>query len=158
MRVISNTSPLNYLILIGQIEVLPDLYGQVQIPPAVYEELKAPETPDVVRAWIAHLPGWIEISAQVVTPENSLGHLHAGEREAITLAQQIRADALIIDERRGREEAERRGLRVIGTLGVLAAAHEQGLIELSEAIDQLRKTTFHASPKLLADILRKYQR
>jgi uncharacterized protein len=63
----------------------------------------------------------------------------------------------MIDERRRREEAEKRGLRVIGTLGVLAAAQERGRLDLTAAIDLLRQTTFHASPKLHAAILSKYQ-
>ena len=46
---------------------------------------------------------------------------------------------MIIDERRGREEAEKRGLSVIGTLGVLAAAHERGLLDLTAALDLLRQ-------------------
>jgi len=79
--------------------------------------------------------------------------LHEGERDAIALVQQIRADALIIDERRGRQEAESRGLVVIGTLGVLVTAQERDLTNLVEAIDRLRQTNFHASPKLLSLIL-----
>ena len=90
-------------------------------------------------------------------PDPDLSHLHTGEHDAISLAVHVKADAVIIDERRGREEAEKRGLRVIGTLVVLAAAHERGLVDLIMAIDLLRQTTFHASPKLLAAILSKYQ-
>jgi predicted nucleic acid-binding protein len=87
-----------------------------------------------------------------------LSHLHTGERDAISLALQVQADALIIDERRGREEAEKRGLKVIGTLGVLAAGHEGGLLDLAETFERLRQTTFHVSPKLLAAILQKYKK
>ena len=155
--VVSDTSPLNYLILIGQINILPTLYGRVIIPQSVYEELGAPETPEAVREWRANLPSWIEVSSEQPTPDIGSSHLHAGERDAISLALRIQADTLIIDERRGREEAEKLGIRVIGTLGVIVAAHETGLLALAETIDRLRQTTFHVSPKLLAAILRKYQ-
>jgi predicted nucleic acid-binding protein len=155
--VVSDTSPLNYLILIGQINILPTLYGRVIIPQSVYEELGAPETPEAVREWRANLPGWIEVSSEQPTSDIGSSHLHAGERDAISLALRIQADTLIIDERRGREEAEKLGIRVIGTLGVIVAAHETGLLALAETIDRLRQTTFHVSPKLLAAILRKYQ-
>jgi len=155
--VVSDTSPLNYLILIGRINILPTLYGRLLIPQAVYEELSAPETPEAVREWRANLPSWIEVQPEQLTPDTGLNHLHAGERDAISLALSIQADGLIIDERRGREEAEKRGLKVIGTLGVIAAAHERGLLDLGETFDRLRQTTFHVSPKLLAAILRKYQ-
>jgi predicted nucleic acid-binding protein len=89
--------------------------------------------------------------------DTGLSYLHAGERDAIALALRLQANALVIDERRGREAAEKRGLKVIGTVGVIAAAHEGGLLDLTEAFARLRQTTFHVSPKLLAAILRKYQ-
>ena len=155
--VVSDTSPLNYLVLIGQITLLPTLYGRVVIPQSVYEELNAPETPASVRDWLAALPGWIEVSFEQLEPVMVSGYLHAGERDAISLALRIQADAVLIDERRGREEAQNQGLKVIGTLGVIAAAHESGLLDLAETLDRLRQTTFHVSPKLLSAILRKYQ-
>lgn len=83
----------------------------------------------------------------------TLIELHQGESDAIALAQHLGAEALIIDERRGRQEAEARGLVVIGTLGVLMSAHQRGFVNLAEAIDRLRQTSFHASPKLLPLIL-----
>jgi predicted nucleic acid-binding protein len=155
--VVSDTSPLNYLILIEQINLLPQLYSRVLIPVSVDKELNAPETPDLVRAWKASLPDWLEVWPDPVRTDPDLNQLHAGERDAISLTLHVKADAVIIDERRGREEADKRGLKVIGTLGVLAAAHERGLVDLIVAIDLLRQTTFHASPKLLAGILTKYQ-
>jgi predicted nucleic acid-binding protein len=110
--VVSDTSPLNYLILIEQINLLPQLYTRVLIPRSILEELNAPETPDLVRTWGAGLPYWLEVSRDVAAPDPDLSLLHAGERDAISLALHVNADALIIDERRGRQEAEKRGLRV----------------------------------------------
>lgn len=153
--VVSNTSPLNYLVLIDQIHLLSALYRRVVIPPSVYQELSAAETPEVVRSWLANPTESLEIKSEVPVADLNLSELHQGERDAIALAQHLRADALIIDERRGRQEAENRGLIVIGTLGVLAVAHERGLVNLAEALDRLQQTTFHASPKLLAMILEK---
>src|SRR5256885_13134613 len=97
--VVSNTSPLNYLVLIDQINLLPALYAQVLIPQSVYEELRAPETPAPVRSWIGDRPRWLEIKSEVSVANSNLSELHQGERDAIALAQQIRADALMIDER-----------------------------------------------------------
>jgi predicted nucleic acid-binding protein len=132
--VVSNTSPLNYLILIKQIDLLPQLYSRVLIPGSVLQELNAPGTPDLVRTWTASLPDWLEVSPDIAGPDPDLSHLHAGERDAISLALRVKANAVIIDERRGRDEAEKRGLRVIGTLGVLATANERGLVDLIAAI------------------------
>jgi predicted nucleic acid-binding protein len=151
--VVSNTSPLNYLVLIGEIDVLPRLYGQVVIPSSVYQELRALETPEVVRSWIEHHPDWLETSSETESVDLGLASLHAGEREAISLALHLQADALIIDERQGRNEAENRELKVIGTIGVLVSAHQRGLLDINDSISRLRETTFHVSPKLLAAAL-----
>ena len=155
--VVSNTSPLNYLILINQIDLLRQLYGRVLIPPSVLDELRAPETPEVVRTWVSGLQDWVEVSTPPAA-DAGLSRLHAGERDAILLAVAVNAEAVLIDERHGRQEAEARGLKVIGTLGALAAAHERGLVDLLAAIDSLRQTTFHVSPKLLASIVLKYRK
>jgi predicted nucleic acid-binding protein len=150
--IVADTSPLNYLVLIHQINLLPNLYGRLLIPESVLEELSAIETPQLVRNWATNLPEWIEVLP--ATPiDESLTRLHAGERDAISLALTIHADAVLMDERRGRQEAENRGLKPIGTLGVLVAAHNRRLIDLSVTIDALRQTSFHASPKLLASIV-----
>ena len=151
--VVADTSPLNYLVLIHQINLLPELYNRVLIPESVLEELSAIETPQLVRNWATSLPEWIEVLPATPIDDESLTRLHAGERDAISLALTVHADAVLMDERRGREEAENRGLKPIGTLGVLVAAHNRRLIDLSATIDALRQTSFHASPKLLATIV-----
>lgn len=135
MIVVSDTSPLNYLILIGQAELLEKLYERVLIPQAVWSELQSGGAPVPVQAWMANLPGWVEI-IKVPDPDPTL-KLDPGEQEAITLAQRLKADLVLLDERRGREMARLRGLAVIGTLGVLEAAAEQGVLDLPEAIEQL---------------------
>lgn len=151
--VVSDTSPLNYLVLIDQINLLPQLYGRVLIPESVLEELSAIETPQRVRNWATNLPEWIEVSPSTPVDDVGLTRLHPGERDAISLALSVHADAVLLDERSGRREAENRDLKPIGTLGILVAAHKRGLIDLSATIDALRQTSFHASPKLLASIV-----
>src|SRR5688500_918436 len=151
--IVADTSPLNYLVLIHQINLLQDLYGQVLIPESVLEELNAIETPQLVRNWATNLPEWIEVLSATPIDDESLTRLHAGERDAISLALTVHADAVLMDERRGRRQAENRGLKPIGTLGVLVTAHSRRLIDLSATIDALRLTSFHASPKLLASIV-----
>lgn len=81
--------------------------------------------------------------------DNSLPNLDEGEKQAIALFEEINADALIIDERQGRAEAARRGIFVIGTLGVLISAAEKDLLNLPDAIAKLQKTSFRASPTLI---------
>ncbi|MGA2250747.1 DUF3368 domain-containing protein [Terracidiphilus sp.] len=81
-------------------------------------------------------------------------YLDAGEIEAITLAEILQADVLIIDDMSARREAKRRGLSIIGTLGVLREASQQGLVYLHSAVARLRRTNFYASAELLEKLLK----
>lgn len=154
MLVVADTSPLHYLILIQQDTLLPALYARVVIPPAVQRELLRAEAPAVVRQWLSHPPLWLTTQP----PQHGLSaeafpKLGAGEREAIPLAQELRAAVLMLDDQAGREEAARRGLNKIGTIGVLEEAASRGLIDLPPVLVQLQATTFHGSPRLFADAL-----
>jgi predicted nucleic acid-binding protein len=84
--------------------------------------------------------------------------LQAGERSAILLAESIRADIIVLDEKFARRTAAERGLRVTGTLGLLAEGASRGLVDLPCAIDRLRRTNFRYSPALLKAILDRYSR
>lgn len=154
MIVVSDTSPLNYLILIGQLRLLEELYGRVMIPQAVWTELQDSAAPAAVQEWIANLPDWVEIH-EVSNPDTTL-QLDAGEQEAITLAERVKADLILLDERIGREAAKVRGLAVTGTLGVLEAAAEKSLIDLAAALARLQQTTFRAPATLLEEMLERH--
>ena len=156
MIVIADTTPLNYLVLIDQVEILPQLYGRVLIPRAVWEEFQRPETPEAVRAWIGQRPAWLEIRAVERSPEPALGNLGAGEREAITLAEELHADRLILDDHAARRVATQRKLTVIGTLGVLVEAAERGMVDFPDAIARLQQTTFYVSPEVVEPLLQRY--
>lgn len=143
MIVIADTSPLNYFILLSHVEALRNLYGRVIIPQAVADELNSPKSPKPVREWVRSLPGWLEVRQVTVPSDSGLAKLDEGEREAILLAEELRADALILDERAGRREAERRKIRVIGTIRVLDDAAEAGLLDLPAALQQLQNLGFY---------------
>jgi predicted nucleic acid-binding protein len=154
MVVVADTSPINYLVLIQQTMLLPTLYTRVVIPPAVYEELQRSSTPEVVRQWVARPPAWFMVQRpQRTLPARQFPKLGAGEREAIPLAQDLNASALLTDDGDGRKEAARRSLAVTGTLGILEIAAIRCLISLPPVIAQLQATTFHASPELFAAVL-----
>src|SRR5215467_875512 len=102
MLVVADTSPINYLVLLEHIAVLPALYTRVLLPPSVVTELQDLEAPAEVRAWAGNLPAWCEVRRPAPLGEvETLAHLGAGEREAILLAQEVRADFLLIDEEDG---------------------------------------------------------
>ncbi|MGD0831162.1 MAG: hypothetical protein ABR907_09485 [Terracidiphilus sp.] len=102
MIVVADSTPINYLILIGEIDILPNLYGRVIIPPAVREELGRLRAPARVRTWIAEPPSWLEILAPTPVADKELAKLDDGEREAIALAEQLSHSSdsvqLIVDE------------------------------------------------------------
>lgn len=148
MTIVSDTSPINYLILTDSIEILHTLYRRILIPPAVYAELRNPDAPEQVSQWVSNLPNWVEIRALPVT-DSTLDHLDPGEQEVIALSIEIQADEVLIDERRGRRAAEMRGLVVTGTLGILELAAKRGLIDLPQVLARLQRTSFRVATEMI---------
>lgn len=153
MIVIADTSPINYLILIEALDVLPRLFGEITIPEAVFIELKNEKASAKIRAFTEEPPDWLRIVSVEVPPGSGLEKLDYGEREAIYLAERDKADLLIIDDRKGFKAAVARNLLPVGTLFVLEQAAEAGLVDLAEAFGKLEKTNFYVSSELLREIL-----
>lgn len=151
MIVVSNTSPLTNLAAIGQFALLRDVFAQISIPVGVWNELNAkgqkwPGQDDVASAdWVQR----IEVTDQALV----LGlrrDLDRGEAESIALALQLRADLIILDEADGRHAAQRFGLHITGTIGVLLAAKSAGAINaVRPHLDALREQAgFYISGKV----------
>jgi predicted nucleic acid-binding protein len=102
MIVVADTSPLNYLLLIDEIDLLPALFGRVILPHAVFEELQHPKTSLRVRQWVADLPAWLEVRKVASIANPALMGLDVGEREAIQLALELGINIVLIDEADGR--------------------------------------------------------
>jgi predicted nucleic acid-binding protein len=153
--VVSDTSPLSYLIEINCEHLLPALYGRVLIPRGVFEELSNPRTPASVRAWLSHSPSWLMIKEASPITDPNLEEVDPGERQAIQLAMDEHADALIIDDRAGARLAVRFGLEVTGTLGVLLEGAKRDLVDLEAALRNLQLTAFRYTPKLIEEIRRR---
>lgn len=129
--------------------LLPTLFGRVIIPLAVQEELKAPGAPAQIREMLGRVGDWLEAVIAPSVSDALLAGLDPGEMEAIALAVSMKADLILLDEVRGRRTAaEHFGLTVTGTLGVLDRAARAGLIDATDVVEKLRKTSFRASPKL----------
>ena len=148
MIVVADTTPLNYLVLIGHIGILPKLFDQILVPRAVVLELRHPDAPIEVRDWIAKPPKWLNVR-RIVRVEPALEYLGAGEQQAITLALRAGVDAILIDERVARREAKQRNLSIIGTLAILDEADRHNLLNFNDAIHRLHHTSFRISPSLL---------
>jgi predicted nucleic acid-binding protein len=150
MIVVADTGPLHYLILLNHAELLHRFYGEAVVPDAVANELSSPSAPSAVRDWMSHVPPWLSVVAvEADRVQDVTDELDLGERAAIALAGVLHADLLLIDEAAGRTEARRRHLRVTGTLGVLRAAAELGLVNVRDVIARLKATGFYVDEALL---------
>ena len=129
MIVVSNTSPIINLTTIGKLDILQKLYGAIVIPESVYHEIAVTGSGEAGSREVQTF-GWIETKKatnrlQVAALQIELDK---GEAEAIALALELKADFLLLDERRGRAVASRLGLKSVGILGCLIEAKHKGLI------------------------------
>lgn len=158
MIVVSDTSPLSGLAIAGHLSLLHQLYGQVVIPIAVAEELRRGGQDDPRIDEVLAL-SWIEVqqptNQTLVEALRGDRNLDRGEAEAISLALELKADELLMDERLGRREARCLGLSITGLLGILLLAKQQGLIPaIRPVMDTLMtEAGFRISSKLYAEVL-----
>jgi predicted nucleic acid-binding protein len=155
MLIVSDTSPLNILVQIGHVDVLPKLFKEVAIPHEVAREMAHLNAPDAVRAFVASPPTWLSVRApQTLLPLSSLG---PGEMAAISLALELRAP-LLIDERAGRHIALKSGVAVVGAIGVLERAADRGMInDLAAVHDAIRAKPFHIAEAILTASLARHR-
>jgi len=148
--VVSDTSPITSLLIIGRVEILKTLYGEVLIPRAVETELRRhhSEVPSFIRSVAT------SDSATVRLLELQLDK---GEAEAIVLAEELKADFLLMDESFGRTIASERGLRVIGLVGVLLAAKRRGIVKsVTDILTELEQVAgFYISKEVRDDAAQK---
>lgn len=156
MIVIADSSPLITLVNIGYAGILETLFREVVIPPQIAAELAAASRTQAVRNFIADCPPWLRVQAPAVV--EPIPSLHEGERAAISLASELKADLLLIDETDGRAAALARHLRITGTIGILLRAAEQGLLGLDHAFARIKRSDSWISPKLLDAELEKHRR
>ncbi len=154
--VVSDTSPIRALAHLDQLDLLPALFGEVLIPPAVAAELERPRS--ALPSLLVHGLPFVRIQA----PQDSalvgefLESLDPGEAEALALAVEVHADAILMDEAAGRAVARERGLLPIGVLGILVRAAQRGLVgPLAPLLDRLQQELgFFISDALRTAILK----
>ena len=147
MTIVSNSSPLIALARIQRLDLVPSIFERILIPPAVAREI-APSIPN--------LPPWASIQAPSAMSSASVlrRRLGDGEREALALAIELRADWIILDDLPARRSAQAASLNVIGTLGMLVAAKRAGLLQsIRPDLDALVRTSFFLSPQLYEQLL-----
>ena len=152
-KVIVNSTPVIGLANIGKLDVLRQMYGTITIPQAVFDEIKSPSVQRQVNAnrdWIV-----VEQINDASQKQMYRAKLHAGEVEVMILAQEKKADLVILDDNAAKKTAKFLGLRVIGTLGILVLAKKRGYIkEVSPVLDALKRDGFFVSGDLCDLVLR----
>lgn len=150
--VVSDTSVLCYLALIGRLDVLQALFQEVVIPRAVLQgclHLGAPES--LRSAMSPKLPAYFTVIDDDPEPLPETASLDAGEAAAITIAWQNRTDSLLLlDEKRGRTVAAVLGLRMRGVLGIVTECHRRGLLDFDATITVLRQHGFRIADGVIA--------
>lgn len=153
--IVADATPLIALAKIKALHILSGLFQEVSVPEAVWTEV------------VVHgqgKPGAVEISAApwihkrqvqaALTPPPSFLSTNAGEREAVALALELNAAALLVDERLASRWAEELGIICLGTLEVLLRAVRHNLIsDAQPLIEALQKCGFYMAPSVLSQAL-----
>lgn len=152
----SNTGPLIALAKVDLLGLLPTLYGGVVIPPAVHHELLAKIGPEAQRLETA-LKSFLRVAVTPSVPpfvEIATAVVDSGEREAVAVAYQLGLP-LLIDDRLGRQAAQRVGVSVTGTVGVLLLAKQnQHISVLRPVLYTLRESGYWLADELITMALK----
>lgn len=151
MVVVSDSSVITGLLAINKLSILQILFKKVVLPRSVFQELSA------LKKFGYKVESLNEPWILVKEAENRQRlsdlefQLDLGEAESIVLALEVKADYLLIDEKKGRSIAREQGLKIIGLLGILILAKQNGLIPLLKPeIDRLTsKLEFRLHEKLI---------
>lgn len=151
MIVVSDSGPVQYLVLTERVNAIQVFYEELIVPPAVVHELSQPTTPESVRAWISNHPSWVQIRAPISLLQMP-DRLGKGEVEAISLATELGA-RLLIDDLDARKYVDQAAIPYTGTLGVLIEAHATGLYDIEESMQRLQSTSFRLTDDLVAKVI-----
>jgi predicted nucleic acid-binding protein len=159
MPVVSNTSPLLTLAIVGRLALLREQFGEIWMPSAVLSELRIEDDlPGSQSIREAITAGWLRVEAVKDRPFVKVlqRELDEGEAEAIALALQVTAECTLLDEREGRRVAKSLGIQVTGVVGILLRARREGSVpSLRRALEEIREQAgFRIDEALVADILR----
>ena len=145
--VVADPLPLHYLVFCRVADVLPGLFDSVVIPQCVSNDLQQSGAPPMVRHWLETAPPWLSVqSPKHLDP--TVG-LESGDIEAISLAAELKAAAILSDDHVVRTMAARRGVSVVGTLGILELASFNGFLDFPKVIATLRQTYARFDPELI---------
>lgn len=145
--IVSDTTPIRYLVEIEEVHILKELFGKVIIPQAVFNELQHPKTPLQVKDWAANHPDWLEArqaDTSLFTPQRNLD---AGEIEAFALVIELKATVILLDDGLATKEATRLNIAFLSTFTILEEAAKKDLLNLPSAVEKMRQTSFRLPPE-----------
>ncbi len=158
MFVVSDTSVVSNLAIVGLLDVLKNQCGSVVIPTAVEHELSLLDR-EVARSAIqnALVDGWLKVMP-LTADESAFAltlKLDPGESEAISLAKARGATLLCMDERRGRAKAKELGLPMVGIMGLLLREKKEGRIDSVQPhlFALMEQSNFFMSASLMSEVL-----
>lgn len=159
MIIVSNTTPISELAKVGQLNLLKEIFGTLIIPQEVYQEVTTGNHPAAI---IVPAVDWIEVrsirSPQKVSDLQTDTNLDLGECAAIVLAEELKANQILIDDLAARIIAESRKLAVIGTIGILLLAKDRGIIpDIKPILDQLISSGKWISMRLYQEAINEAQ-
>jgi len=149
--------PLSYKIVIADTScfILLDKIDELELLKRLFEEIATTE--EIVQEFGKELPDWIKIeSVKDKKYQTALAlEVDKGEASAITLSTEKANSLLILDDLQARKLAEKLGLRYTGTLGLIARARKEGVIEsVKPIIEKIRNTNFRFSEEVFTTIIR----
>jgi Predicted nucleic acid-binding protein, contains PIN domain len=159
MIVVSDATPIISFLKINRLDILNKLFGEVLLPEAVYEELTSNSAfqEEAERIKACEFFKKVSVSnSETVDMLMRVTGLDLGESEAIVYSDENKSDLLIVDEVRARHVATSMKLRITGTIGILTAANENGLLNKDETIECvkiLRMSNRHISETLLNSVI-----
>ena len=103
-------------------------------------------------------PTWIEVRPVTSIDDPGLETLDPGERSAIALGLSLKADLILIDDRKGAAAARDKGFAITGTLGVLDLAADRGWVDLRDSLERLKGTNFRYRPKIMDVMLERHEK
>lgn len=158
MIVVSNTTPILSLLKIGCLNLLEEIFEEIFISEGVFSELTAKEMlSDEIKIikeckFIKTIKVKNEFAVKLLQKEIGLD---LGESESIVLANELNANVLLIDERKGRKIAQSFEINISGTLGILLKAKELNYIDsIKPYLDKLIDNNIRISPNLYDEILK----
>jgi len=156
MIVVSDTTPLIGLASIGRFDLLQKLFGELYIPEAVYNESVVAGRNEGGAKREVSQARWIKVKRvkDRLAVELLLDELDEGEAEAIVLARELKAEWVLMDEKKGRRKLRMLGMQKIGTIGILLKAKEMGYIEtIRSDLEKLRSKGFSISQRVVDVVL-----